>query len=122
VHNDLGCKLEEDKFEQAQGESEGRPVVSVLHHLQRVSVEVNIAIKVHIVECLHWDLVGSSILELVGFILEGEVVFDWTTWNCGLFILAGTERRGEVPEADQDRDCREETEEDTRLQSAANFP
>jgi hypothetical protein len=73
-------------------------------------------------ECLHWDLIGSAVFELVGLVLEGKVMFDGAAWNGGLFILAGTEGRGEVPETDQNRHCREETEEDAGLQSAADFP
>lgn len=122
MHDNLRCKLEEDKLEQAQCEPEGCPVMSVLHNFQRIPIEVNITIKVHIMECLHWDLIGSAVFELVGLVLEGKVMFDGAAWNGGLFILAGTEGRGEVPETDQNRDCREETEEDAGLQSAADFP
>jgi hypothetical protein len=104
MHDDLGSKLEEDEFKQAQGESEGCPVMSVLHDFQRISIEVNLTIKVHVVECFHWNLAGSSVLELVGIILEGQVMFDGATWNRGLFILARTEGRGEVPEPNQDWD------------------
>jgi hypothetical protein len=96
--------------------------VSVFHYLQTIPVEVNLAIKVHIVECLHGDLVGSSVLELVGLILERKVVFNRAAWNSGLFVLAGTEGRREVPETNQDRDRREETKEDTGLQPSADLP
>lgn len=96
--------------------------MSVFHDLQRISVEVNLAIKVHIVERLHWDLIGSSVLELVGLILEGKVVFYRAPGDCGLLVLARTEGRGEVPEANQDRDRCEETEEDAGLESTTDLP
>jgi hypothetical protein len=91
VHDNLGCELEQDKLEQAQGKSEGCPVVSVLHDFQRIPVEVNLAIKEHIMEGLHRNLIGTSVLELVGLILEGKVVLDRAAWNSGLFILTRTE-------------------------------
>ena len=96
--------------------------MSVFHYLQTVPVKVNVAIKVHIMECLHWDLVSTSVLELVGLLLECKVVFDGAARNSGLFGLARTEGRGKVPESHQDWDRSEETEKDAGLQSAANFP
>jgi hypothetical protein len=96
--------------------------MSVFHYFQAIPIEVNLAIKVHVVECLHWDLVPSTVLEFVGLILECKIVFDRAAWNSGLFILAGTEGRCEIPKPDQDRNGREDTEEDTGLQSAADFP
>jgi len=78
--------------------------MSVFHYLQRIAIEVNLAIEVHIVEGLHGNLAGASVLELVGFVLEGQVVFDRATRERGLFVLARTERGREVPEADQDRE------------------
>jgi hypothetical protein len=96
--------------------------MSVFHNLEAVPIEVNVAIKVHVMESLHWNLVASSVLELVGLILEGKVVFDRAAWNSGLFIFARTERRGEVPEANQDGNCGEGTKEDAGLQSSTDFP
>jgi hypothetical protein len=122
VHDNLRRKLEENKLEQAQREPEACPVMSIFHHLQTVTIEVNIAIEVHIVECLHWNLVSAPILELIGLILECKIVFDGTAWNSGLFSLARTEGRSKIPEADQDWDRCEKTEEDAGLQSAADFP
>lgn len=96
--------------------------MSVFHDLEAVPIEVNVTIKVHVMKSLHWNLVASSVLELVGLILEGKVVFDRAAWNSGFFILARTERRGEVPEANQDGNCGEDTKEDAGLQPPTDFP
>lgn len=122
VHNDLGRKDEEDVLEQGPSESEAGPVMSILHHLQAVPIELDIPIEVHGVERLHGDLVLPAVLGLVGFVLEGEVVLDWTAWELDLFILARTEGRSQVPVADQDRDGGEESKEHGGLQSAADLP
>ncbi len=65
--------------------------MSVFHNLEAVPIEVNVAIKVHVMESLHWNLVASSVLELVGLILEGKIVFDRAGRESGFFILARTE-------------------------------
>ncbi len=66
--------------------------MSVFHNLEAVPIEINVAIKVHVMESLHWNLVASSIFEFVGLMLEGKVVFDRAAWNSGFFILSRTER------------------------------
>jgi hypothetical protein len=96
--------------------------MSVFHNLEAVPIEVNVAIKVHVMESLHWNLIASSVLELVGLIFEGKVVFDRAAWNSGLFILARTERRGKVPEANQDGNCGEGTKEYACLQPSTDLP
>ena len=70
VHDNLRCEAEEDELEETDGEPEARPVMSVLHHLEAVTIEVDIALKVHVVEGLHGDLVSSTVLELIRIVLE----------------------------------------------------
>jgi hypothetical protein len=122
VHNNLGREVEEDEFEQADGKSEAGPIMSVLQNLQTIAIELDVAIKVHVVESLHRNLVPTAVFNLVGFILEGEIVLDRTSRKSGLFILARSEGRCECPEAEEDREGGEETEENSGLQSTANFP
>lgn len=111
VHNNFRRKDEENVLEQAQSKSEASPIVSVLHNLQAISIELNISIKVHAVEGLHWDLVAAVVLGLVGRVLEGKVMLDWATWVSSLLILARAERGSQIPEADQDWYCGEEAKE-----------
>jgi len=92
MHNNFWCKAEENKLEQAQREPETSPVMSVFHNLQSIPIEINISIKIHVVESFHWDLVLSAVFDLIGFILEGKVVFDWAAWKLGFLIFARTER------------------------------
>jgi len=104
MHDNLRGETEEDEFEKAEGESEGCPIMSVLHDLQTVPVEVNVAIEVHVVEGLQWDLVLPAVSNPIGLILEGQVMFDRAPWISGLFVLAGGEGRCEGPEGEQDGD------------------
>jgi hypothetical protein len=91
VHDNFWRKGEEHKFEEADCESEACPVMPVFHHFQTISIEVNFAVEIHIVECLHWDLVLPTIFDLIGLILEGKVVFDWATRIPGFLVLARRE-------------------------------
>lgn len=122
VHDNLWSKLEEDELEQADGEPEADPVGSVLENLEAVAVELNIAIEVHVVKGLHWDLALSTVLELVGLVLKGEVVLDWASWKLDLLVLARAHARHDSPERDEDWDRGEEGEEDGGLQASADLP
>jgi hypothetical protein len=122
VHDDLWCKLEKDELEQAQGESEAGPVVSVFKNLQSIAIEVNLAIKVHVVECLHGNLVAPAILGLIRSILEGKVVLNWAARERCLLGLARAERGCQIPEADQNRDGCEDAKENSSLEAPTDFP
>ena len=122
MHDDLWSELEEDELEQADSEAEVGPVGSVFEDLETVAVELNIAVKVHVVEGLHWDLALAAVLELVGLVLEGEVVLNWASWESGLLVLAWAHARHDKPERDEYWDGGEEGEEDGGLQASADLP
>jgi hypothetical protein len=122
VHNKLGCEAEEDVLEEANGKLEAGPIVSVLKHLETVAIEVGIAVKVHGVEGFHGDLAPPAVLNLIGIVLEGQVVLDGAAWELDLLVLAGDEGRRDIPEGDQDGDGGEEGKEDCGLQAAPDFP
>lgn len=122
MHNDFRCELEENELEQADGEGEAGPIGTVLEDLEAVAVELDIALKVHVVEGLHWDLCPPAVLELVGIVLEGEVVLNRATRECHFLVFARTKGRVEVPERNQERDRGEEGEKNRRLQTATDFP
>jgi hypothetical protein len=98
VHDNFWRKGEEDVLEQAKSKSEACPVMSVLHNLQTIPIEVNVAIKVHSIKCLQWDLVRPSVFKLIGLMFESKVVFNRAARVFGFFVFAGREGRGEVPE------------------------
>lgn len=94
----------------------------VLKHLKTVAIEVYFAIEVHVVECLHRDLVPPTILDLIRLVLESKVVFDWSARKLDFFVFARSKRRGDSPESQQDRDGGEEPKEDCGFQATANLP
>lgn len=122
MHDNLRNEAEEDEVEQAQSKSEASPIMSVLQNLQAVAIELDLAIKVHIVEGFHGDLVPPAIFNPIGVVLEGKVVLDRASRKSGLFVLAGSEHRMELPESHEDRNRGEKTEEYGGLQSTAYFP
>ena len=122
MHDNLWCELEEDELEQAQGESEAGPVGSVLEDLEAVAIELNVAVKVHVVESLHWDLGLSAVLETVGLILEGEVMLNWATWGSRLLVLARAEAGHDSPKANENWNGCEQGKEDHGLQASTDLP
>jgi hypothetical protein len=63
----------------------------ILHYLQAVTIEVNMAVEIHFEERPHRDLVLAAILEAISLLMEREVVLDGTARISSLFILAGSE-------------------------------
>lgn len=92
VHNNFRNKAKQDELEQTDRKPEARPIMSILHNLQTIPIEIHVAIKIHIVERLHRNLILPSVLEPVSLILEREVMFDWTTRKPSLLILPRRER------------------------------
>lgn len=122
VHDELGNHAQQEVLDQADGEAEASPVVTVLEDLEAVALEVDVTVKVHLVEGLHGDLVGAMVLETVGLLLELEVVLNGTAGVLGLCGLAGGDGGDNKPPAGQDGKIKEDSEEDEGLEATANLP
>lgn len=72
--------------------------MSVLHHLQDVTVEINLALKVGIVEDLHRHLEGVLLLERD--ILDSNVSVQSSTGQDALFVDSWTDVAHQRPVAD----------------------
>jgi hypothetical protein len=122
VHNDLGNHAKEEKLDEANGEAEAGPVVSVLHNLETVTLEVNIAIKVLLVEGLHGDLLVALVLVSVGLLLEVEVLLDGTAREADLFVLSGGDGRDDQPEETENGEIDDQGKEDGGLETTTDLP
>lgn len=122
MHDDLGNHAREEVLDQADGEAETGPVVSELHDLEAVTVEVNVAVKVHLVEGLHGDFLLAVVLGLVLGLLEAEVVLYALTRVLGLLILAGTDGRDHQPVDGQERQTGKDGEEQGSFGATADLP
>lgn len=91
MHDNLWCEVEEDVLEEANGESEAGPVCAVLKDIQAVTIEFNVAVKVHVVEALHWDSGLAMVLQPIGLVLKGEVVLDWAARQPDFLVAARAE-------------------------------
>ncbi len=93
VHDDLRNHAEQEIPDEADGEPEACPIVSIFHDLQTVAIELHIPVKVHLVEGLHGNLGPAMVLGLIGGLLEGEVVLDGAAGESGLLVEAGADGR-----------------------------
>lgn len=91
MHDNLRNHASEEVPDQADGEAEAGPVVPVLHNLEGVAVEVDVTVKILLVEGLHGDPGLAMVLELILGLLEGEVVLDGAAGEPGLLGLAGAD-------------------------------
>lgn len=104
VHDHLGHHASQEEPEQAQGEAEVGPVVSVFHDLQTIAIEVYLFVKVHLMERLHGNFVLATILSLILLALEGEVLLDRSARQLGLFVETRRHGGGDRPEGHEDGD------------------
>lgn len=122
MHDELGNEGEEEVLDEAHGEGEVGPVVAVLEDLEAVAVELDVAVKVHLVEEVHLDLDIAAVLGLVLGVLEGQVELNRTAGELGLFVLARANGRDDEPPANKDGQVEDDGEENGRLPASANLP
>lgn len=111
MHDNLRHHSSQEILVQAPGELELGPVMSVLKHLQRITLEVHLSVKVHLMEGLHGDLGLAMVLGTIMLAQEVQVVLDRTAGILGLFILSRRDGRRNGPVGHQDRDGGENGEE-----------
>lgn len=121
VHDDFGHHASKEEPEERQSEAEVGPVVTVLHDLEGVAVEVDIAVKVLLVEGLHGDLAAAVVLGAVGLLVELEVVLNRGTRVASLLVLAGSVAGGNGPESHQDGDGSQNGKEDPCLETTTDL-
>lgn len=121
VEQHLRNETKQEVLEEAGGELEVGPVVTVLEALKSIALEVNLAIEVLLVEDNHGDLALSAVSSAVMLAVELQVVLDGKTTVLGLLSLARRDRRSDSPESDQDRNTSEEGEEDSGVETSTNL-
>lgn len=122
MHDNLGHHAKQEELDKANGEAEADPVMTLLHNLKAVTLELNVAVKVHFVESLHGNLVGATVLETVGILLELEVVLDTTVGKANLLILARADRRDDQPPGSEHRKIDNDSEEEGGLEATTKLP
>lgn len=121
VHDNLRHHASKEEPEERQSEAEVGPVVTVLHDLESVAVEVDIAVKVLLVEGLHGNLAAAVVLGAVGLLVELEVVLNGGARVASLLVLAGSVAGGNGPEDHQDGDGSQDTKEDPGLETTSDL-
>lgn len=122
VHDDLRKHAKEEELQEANSEAEVGPVMTILHNVKAVTLEVDISIKVLLVEGLHGDLVVATVLVSVGLLLEVEVVLDGAAGELNLLGLAGRYGRDDQPPNGEDRKIDEDGKEDGSLEATSDLP
>jgi hypothetical protein len=85
----LWYERQQKVFEKSVCEPKIGPIMPIFQNLQAISIELNIAIEIHFLKCVNGDFVVPTILQAVGFLVEGQVVFNWTTGQFDLLIFSG---------------------------------
>lgn len=121
MHNHLRNHAGQEELIQSHREFESGPIMTVLQHFESIALEIDLAIKVHLMEGLHGDLVLAMILGTIMLVVEMQVVLNRTAGEFGLLISAGTNAGSNSPEDHQDWNGREQGEEQRRLEASANL-
>lgn len=103
------------------GETEVGPVVSEFQALEGVTLKFHLAIEVLLIENLHGNLALAPVSGTVMVTVELKVVFHRAASVLGFFGLAGRNRRSHGPENHQNRDCREDGEENSSVETSTHL-
>lgn len=122
VQDELGNHAQQEELDETYCESEACPVVAVLHDLETIAFEVDIAIEIHLVKGLHGNLVRTTILGSIRLLLEIEIEFDWAARKSCLFIAARADEGNDHPPSSQERDVENEGEEEEGLEASTDSP
>ena len=117
VEEHVRGESEEDEMKNWPREGKARPVMSILHDVEYVTIELNITVQIHLIKCLHWDLVAASPSLPIFILLESDVVLDRVSGKLDLVVDARRIGRYHRPEADQNRQEEDQKEEDGRLET-----
>lgn len=83
-----------------------------------LTVEVNLVVKVRVVEDLHGDLVFRGVEALELLVLDGDVVLNVLAWEDDLFVATTTNMAHDSPVCNGGRDARDDKEEEVGLDAA----
>lgn len=121
MQNNLWHHSRQEELEQAERKPEGGPIVPALHSLERVTLEVHTARKVHLVESLHGDLALAVVSGAILLAVEVEVVLYRSPGIFGLLILTRRNGRRHRPVDHENWDSREDRKEDRRVEATASL-
>lgn len=122
MNNHLGDEAKKEVLDQSKGEAGLGPVMAPFENLQHIAVEVDLAVKVLLLESLN----GNELLAVVSIavfgLVEFEVVLDGFARKLRLLVLAGGKLGREPPEGSEDGEQQEEGEKHPRLDAHAPAP
>jgi len=121
VEQHLGDEAKQEVLEEAGGELEVGPVVTVLKSLQSIALEVNLAIEILLVKDNHGDLALSAVGGAVMLAVELQVVLDREATVLGLLSLARRNGGRDSPEGNQNGDAGEDSKEDGGVETSADL-
>ena len=89
--------------------------------LERLTVDLDLVVKVGVVEDLHGDLLLAKVLCLELGVLDSDVFLDVAAGKLDLLVLAGAVHTHDGPVADGDGEAEEEDKEDISLEAAIAY-
>lgn len=122
MDENVGSKVDNDVSKQVPCETERRPIMTVLKHFEDVAVEVCVTVEIFAHERLNRNLVPSSVLDPILFLMKGQVVLHRKTWALDSLVRTRGCGRGDGPEGDQNRKSGDEGEEHRGLEPATQLP
>jgi hypothetical protein len=121
VHQHFGNEAGKEVLEQSQRKAEAGPVMSVLQYIESITLKINLAVEVLLVESLHGNLALAMIFDTVMFAVELQVVLNRAARILGFLVLARRHGRGHGPEEHQDRNGSEDGEEDGGVETSSDL-
>jgi len=121
VHKQLRNHAQQKVLEKTLCKLEIGPVVTVFKNFQAVSLEGNIALKIHFIENFHRNLSTTLVFHGILLLVELEIVLNTLSRELDFLILPRRIRGHDNPEPNQDRKIHDQGEKQKCLESTANL-
>ena len=102
MHNYLRYHPKEEIPEETRREAECCPVMAIFHDVERVSIEVNVAIEIHFVESLHGNFLLAFIPCPILLSLETDIMLYRPSGKFSFLVHTRRESRSQGPEHNED--------------------
>jgi len=99
VHDQFWDHAKQKVLNQTESKAEIDPVMAHFQNLKAVTLKVDIAVKIFLVECLHRNLLVAIVAFTVLLFVKLQVVLDRLAWELGFLILARCDLGGNDPES-----------------------
>lgn len=122
MHDQLWQHACQEVTQQAPGEPETGPIMSILQSVQGITFKIHFSREVLLIKGLHRYLCFSTIPILISLGMKVQIMLYWKTWIFDLLGLSRSHTGSNDPEDHEDRNAGEGGKEDPCEETSTDLP